>query len=62
MVSSRWRRSSSSKPAQRDPYAPVLAVQRGEEIGERMIGGDVGIAERPQYPDPHRLVGRDDVA
>ena len=62
MVSSRCEQVVVVEAAQRDPHAPVLAVQRREEIGERMVGGDVGVAERPEDADPHRLVARDDVA
>ena len=44
----------ASVPASAIRSTPRLAVQRGEELGERVTGGDLGVAERAEHAHAHR--------
>ena len=46
---------------QGDPVGPAMTVQGREELGDGMIGADLGVTERGEDGGANRLVGRDDV-
>ena len=62
MVSSSVQHVVVAEPAQRESDRPALAVERREQLAQRMVDGDVGVAERAEDAERHRPVGEDDVA
>ena len=44
-----------AQATQRDPQRAALTMQPRQQLRHRIAGTHVGVAERAQHPDPHRL-------